>query len=403
MSTMFKSNARAIFSTFSAFLVLFASRVTADAANITPMSVSADIQPSRTNTSGVLTRNHIRITGPLIEGDSARLRAILTEMRAAGQQADSPVIVEFNSNGGDVYEGLNIGYLLREFEAASLVRKGDVCLSACALAFLGGTASNRPPVARPDRRVEIGGTVGFHNFFINPDSPGLPPAANPREGMIVGFDLATGGSALLVRYAAMMSIDTAFIARLLGRPSDMWDFVDRNFKFVDLASCPMMVERPGLKDAELAANVCNHAVGGLMEVDASKAHAFSARDARRRLLSFMQKNVAGLLSKGPLASQLSGALAGRDDRAVDALYEELRSVGVHLPDLVGTTFEVEGYVFGGYDLQCHVSLSATDPDRYEVAITSPAGLVGAFKAAPDKCKRLFLFDRSAMHNPPREF
>jgi hypothetical protein len=389
---------------FPAVLAVSGSLDDAHAANIYVVPGDAAPQPERLDKTATLTSPEIGLTGPIVEGDSARLRTILAGLRATHPASKGPLaIVHFNSNGGDVYEGLNIGYLLREFEAAAFVGSGDVCLSACALAFLGGTSSNRPQDLRPDRRIAIGGQVAFHNFFINPDSPALPAVANSREGMIVGFDLARGGSALLVRYAAMMSIDTGFIARLLGRPTDMWDFVDRNFKFTDLASCPMTVARPALTDAEIAVNICNHAVGGLAEVDVSKAKPLSAHDARRWLLSFVQKNAAGLSLKGPLVSDLNNTLAGRDDRLVDALYDELRGIGVHLPDQVGKTFEVGGYSFGGYDMQCHVSLSPADPDRYDVAISSPAGLSAAFKVAPDRCRRLFLYDRSVMHNPPKSF
>lgn len=388
----------------SVLLAISAPFDTAAAANIFLVPGDAAPQPERLDKTATLTNSQIRLTGAIVEGDSVRLRTLLVTLRASQPAHKGPLaVIGLNSNGGDVYEGLNIGYLLREFEVAAFVGSGDVCLSACALAFLGGTASNRPQDLRPDRRIALGGQVAFHNFFINPDSPALPAVANPREGMIVGFDLARDGSALLVRYAAMMSIDAGFIARLLGRPTDMWDFIDRNFKFADLASCPMTLERPALNDAELAANICNHAVGGLAEVDSSKARPLSAREARRWLLGFVQKNAAGLSLKGPLVSELNTTLAGRDDRQVDALYEELRGVGVHLPDQVGKTFEVGGYSFGGYDMQCHVSLSSTDPDRYDVAISSPAGLSGAYKVAPDRCRRLFLYDRSVMHNPPKSF
>ena len=75
--------------------------------------------------------------------------------------------IEFSSKGGDLLEGIKIGYLLREFDVATLVREGDLCLSACALAFLGGTQSRQPPAAIPSRRIAIGGKVGFHNFTIN--------------------------------------------------------------------------------------------------------------------------------------------------------------------------------------------------------------------------------------------
>ena len=346
---------------------------------------------------------HIRLTGAIEEGDSERLRAILTRLRKEAPPAPGLPLatIALSSGGGDVYEGLNIGYLLREFDVASLVRKGDLCLLACALAFLGGTASHLPPGLVPDRRIEVGGEVGFHNFFINPDSAKLPAAADSAAGMVVGFDLARGGSALLVRYAGMMSLDPAFIARLLGRPSEVWDYIDRDGKFVDLASCPLTVVRPDVSDAVLATNICNHATGGFSPVISSNARPLSARDARRWLLGFVQRNAATLTLRGPLVTQLNNALAGRDDRPVVALYADLRSAGVRLPELVGPTFAVNGYVSGAYEMQCHVSFSATDPDVYEVAISGPAGLSAAYRTAPDKCRRLFLFDRAEMLNPPK--
>ena len=205
MPNVWASGMRAFNHGISALFLLLVPLAAADAANVIYRTDAAAAQPQRLDGAGSLTSRQIRLTGPIVEGDSAHLREMLSELRATTQVDGRPLAtIEFNSNGGDVYEGLNIGYLLREFDVASLVRSGDVCLSACALAFLGGTAGNQPPNQRPDRRIEIGATVGFHSFFINPDSPGLQSVATSREGMIVGFDLARDGSALLVRYAAMM-------------------------------------------------------------------------------------------------------------------------------------------------------------------------------------------------------
>jgi hypothetical protein len=199
----------------------------------------------------------------------------------------------------------------------------------------------------------------------------------------------------------MMGVDPTFVARLLGRPSEIWEFLDRTGRFVDLASCPISVERPAESDAGLAANICNNAIGGFTQIDPSRAHLLPSVEARRLLLGLVQKGVAGPAVKGPLVSELSRALAAKDDRLVNALYDELRALGIHLPNLVGKTFAVTGFNFGAYELQCHVSLSPTDPDRYDVAISSPAGLSGPLKSAPEKCRRLFLFDRSDLLNPVR--
>lgn len=403
MSNKSGSATRIILHAFA--VLLFVACLTANAATITvvPSASARSNGPPDARSIMAASLTHLRLTGAIEEGDSERLRAILTRLRKEAPPAPGMPLaaIELSSGGGDVYEGLNIGYLLREFDVASLVREGDLCLSACALAFLGGTASHLPPGLSPDRRIEIGGEVGFHNFFINPDSARLPAAADSAAGMVVGFNLARGGAALLVRYASVMSLDPAFIGLLLGRPSEVWDYIDRNGKFVDLASCPLTVDRPKESDAELATNICNHATGGFSPVGASNAQPLSARDARRWLLGFVQKNAAGVTLKGPLVTQLNVALAGRDDRPVEALYADLRNAGVRLPELLGPTFAVNGYVSGSYEMQCYVSFSATDPDRYDVAIGGPAGLSAAYRAAPDKCRRLFLFDRATMLNPPK--
>ncbi len=347
----------------------------------------------------------IRITGALEDGDPERLRAILMRIAGAAGHGGAPVriVAELSSNGGDIYAGLNMGYLFKEFDVATLVRAGDLCFSACALAFLGGTASHLPPNSIPDRTVEIGGQVAFHSFNINPNSKSLSAATDVTSGLVIGFSLARGGSSLLVRYAAAMAIDPAFIARLLGRPAEVWEYVDRDGEFVDLASCAAGIGRPAITYAEMAANICNHATGDFSPVDASKAREMTAMQARRHLLRHVQENSESFGLQGSvLIKEIGTALAARTDRQVEAVYRDLRQLGVALPEIVGPVFEVTGYISGSYTLQCHVSFSLEDPDRYDLAIQGPTGLTKAFRHAPRQCGRLFLFDRDAVLNPEKK-
>ena len=353
--------------------------------------------------SGAAT-TRIRITGAIEDGDAERLRAILTRMTGATGAARQGmrIVAELSSGGGDVYAGLNMGYLFKEFDVATRVRAGDLCLSACALAFLGGTASHLPPNLVPDRGIELGGQVGFHSFYINPDSATLGPATDASSGMVVGFNLARGGSALLVRYAAAMSIDPVFVARLLGRPSEVWEYVDRNGEFVDLTSCAIGIERPQASPAAAAVNICNHGMGEFSSAETSQARQMTERDAKRHLLEHLSANIESLGLKGALATQLLSLSRSRDDRQVDAIYEDLRRAGVPLPEIVGPTFEVTGYASGAYTMQCYVSYSLQDPDRHGLAIQGPAGITKAFRRAPQQCGRLFLFDRNDMLNPQKK-
>lgn len=343
----------------------------------------------------------IRITGPIEAGDAERLRAILSRnSAAAGRGADRErFVAELSSDGGDIYAALNMGYLFREYDVATRVLAGNRCLSACALAFLGGTASHLPPDLVPDRSIELGGQVGFHNFYINPNSSSLSAAIDASSGMVVGFGLARGGASLLVRYAATMSIDPGFIARMLGRPPEVWEYVDTAGAFVDLMSCPTGIDRPMVSPAAVAANICNHATGDFSLVEASQARQLSEREAKRHLLEHVGANIQSFGLKGPLAKQLGAVAASRDDRQVDMTYEDLRSAGVPLPEIVGPFFEVTGYSTGAYTMQCHVSYSLQNPDRYDVAIQGPYGLSKPFKYAPKQCGRLFLFARDDILNP----
>ena len=344
----------------------------------------------------------IRITGMFEGGDPERLRAILTRLSGAPGHVPGRIVAELNSSGGDIYAGLSMGYLFKEFDVATVVRAGDLCFSACALAFLGGTATHVPPGIVSDRSIEIGGQVAFHSFGINPNSSSLAAANDARSGLIVGFSLARGGASLLVRYAASMSIDPTFIARLIGRPPDVWEYVDRDGEFVDLASCATGIERPAISRARMATNICNHATDGFSPVDDSNAHEMTAAEARRHLLRHVQENSASFGLQGALIKQIEGALAGRSERQVEAIYDDLRRLGVALPEIMGPVFEVTGYMAGTYRMQCHVSFSPTDPDRYDLTIQGPTGLTKAFRQAPRQCGRLFLYDRDDVLNPEKK-
>lgn len=67
--------------------------------------------------------------------------------------------------------------------------------------------------------------------------------------------------------------------------------------------------------------------------------------------------------------------------------------------IVGPTFEISGYRAGIYDLRTIVSLSSTDPDRYDLATLGPRGIAPPSRSPPPNCRRLFLFDRQDRLNP----
>ena len=366
------------------------------------LSVDSKTIPGLTAKSSIV--NHtIRLSGPIEEGDADKLRAVLVRLKAATPPLpDRPLAtIELSSSGGDVYEGLKIGYLLREFSVASVVRAKDLCLSACALAFLGGTASRSGLTFVPSRSIEIGGQVGFHNFSLNPASEQLPSAKSSREGLVVGFGVARGGASALVRFAATMGVDPSFVARLLGRSPEQWEYVDTVQAFITLQACPLGLERPRASPPALAANICNNATVGFSPASPSQARQFSSRDGKRHMLEQVLQNVESFSVKGPLVAQLRAVLALRDDQLLDAVYNDLRSAGIPLPELLGTFFDVTGYMAGDYSLECQLSFSRDNPDRFNVVLQGPDGAMKPLQTPPPACPGLFLYDRDDVINPKR--
>ncbi|WP_289298789.1 hypothetical protein [uncultured Reyranella sp.] len=356
------------------------------------------------NPKAPLVAHTLRITGRLEQGDGDKLRLMLAGLKSKTTRiANQPLATaELSSSGGDLLEGLKVGYLFREFEVATIVRKGDICLSACAMAFLGGTASRQSPTALPSRVIEIGGQVGFHNFTLDATVVQSETKGDTTAGIARGFGLGRAGASALIRYAADLGVDPGFIAQLLARPPDNWLYVDTNEMFLTVGACPSGPEPPLGRLEQQAVNVCSHASGAGRVAEASQAQPMSAREAKRYLLEQVQRNIASANVKGPLVGQLAGVLASRDDRLIDSVYSDLRAAGISLPDQVGRSFIVSGYTFGELQAECHVTLSTSQPEKFDfVLVVRGVGISRPFTFPPPMCPALFRYDSLEVLNPKR--
>jgi hypothetical protein len=219
--------------------------------------------------------------------------------------------------------------------------------------------------------------------------------------VVRGFNVARGGSAALVHYAAQLGIDLAFIARMIGQPADLWEYIDSDEAFVTLRVCLRGLEKYPSNPAAIAANICNHATGGAVRASPLQARSLSAREMRRQLLERVRDVAEAASAKGPLANQLGAVLASRDDALVESVYVGLRSASVPLPEISNANYEVSGYSLGVFAIECRVSFARSDPAKYDVVLVSPAGLVRPAQTAPGACPGLFLFDRDETINPRR--
>ena len=103
--------------------------------------------------------NVITFEGEVVTGDELTFVHFLLE---AGDG-----IVVFDSPGGDLWTGLEIGRAIRLMGFDTLVPSGSSCESACAIAWLGGES----------RYMAADGAVGFHAAYVEVEAGALETGA----------------------------------------------------------------------------------------------------------------------------------------------------------------------------------------------------------------------------------
>jgi hypothetical protein len=176
-------------------------------------TVSLSAQEIRTHRFGNATEALvISIDGPFEEGLAERFRNFLDSDGFEGFN------VSLNSVGGNLMEGIRLGYLLRELEYVVSIGKviyvtnpfmpnseqpegaSGQCLSACAIAFLGGVERSPGNVSK----------LGFHQFYRKMnlwDSNNLSQlhAETLGEAQII--------SGMIVSYMVDMGVDARLFAK----------------------------------------------------------------------------------------------------------------------------------------------------------------------------------------------
>lgn len=129
---------------------------------------------------------HLRVEGRIEAGDADRLGALLREEKPNWNiDMFKDIVVSFNSDGGDFYEGLAMADTISSLAVTTFVGPGDRCLSSCAIAFLGGSAIVlRGFPSWPSRYVHVDGILGFHAPFSE-----IPTAIQIPDGTPLSDDL----------------------------------------------------------------------------------------------------------------------------------------------------------------------------------------------------------------------
>ncbi|MEP0657972.1 MAG: hypothetical protein ABJC87_01785 [Roseobacter sp.] len=155
----------------------------------------------------------IHLAGPISEGDAANLDELFRR-ELIGYYADTHyVTLTMDSPGGSYSEGLKLMDLFRELQIATRVSENASCMSACAIAFMGGSRILANTFST-SRTVEPGGKLGFHAPSLNLEAESLVPA----QLLQTSYAEALSAIAGVLERRDQFEIQTSLVERILSTP-----------------------------------------------------------------------------------------------------------------------------------------------------------------------------------------
>lgn len=134
---------------------------------------------------------HLHLSGVLEKGDAPRLTdeiARLARCSGSGCKGDggAVAVISLDSPGGAYTAGVQLADAFRENAYATVIESGDECLSACAVAFLGGTGfwPTGGVGFYVDRVIEPGGRLGFHSPYFSAEQARAAVASGQLQQLL---------------------------------------------------------------------------------------------------------------------------------------------------------------------------------------------------------------------------
>ncbi|GAB5449213.1 COG3904 family protein [Gymnodinialimonas sp.] len=158
----------------------------------------------------------LTLTGPINPGDAARVEAALDPLIAElfnypSHLLNEQVVVCLESDGGDFLEGLRLAQLFHERTVTTRVSPNSSCISACALAFMGGRYDSRSGVGfSPSRYLHPTSRLGFHAPRLI-----LGDGEVNRESVQQSYTAAILSIGLLAQNAQTFGISTRLIRNIV--------------------------------------------------------------------------------------------------------------------------------------------------------------------------------------------
>lgn len=159
--------------------------------------------------------SHI-LEGKIEPGDLAKFQSVFR----VEDSNDNISILCMNSQGGNFAEGIEIALYLREAAVGTHVDKTNTCLSACAIAFMGGRIA-LDDSSGPRRSLEPGGLLGFHA-----PEPDISFATNDRVLIETAYTSAISAIGHLTESVESIDFPLTLLARLLRSHGPDFHYID---------------------------------------------------------------------------------------------------------------------------------------------------------------------------------
>ncbi len=354
----------------------------------------------------------LRFSGPIELGDSAKVRSLLETLSSRKRESvgGSLAIIDLNSPGGILIEGLKIGELLHQYEVGTLVRTGSSCMSACAIAFLGGTFGGVTGGKGIQRELEQGAVLAFHGFYLDPAS--LRSKSELKDSKLAEFSVAKILSSLLISYATTMGVDPKWISEMLTKAEDEFIVVKSVDDVLRLRISLLNEKAPVRPLAQQAVSACNHLTGwrrpllptGTNNNGTVRVVTLTPRSARVEILKhlikdFHESSGSSQSAKYSVERLIWLTLNSGKEAEINNLYDDLRRIGLPLISVDrGKTFLVDGWTVVGagfYVMGCVVNISPARTGAsasLEGLLLRTYGISEPFLQMPSD-QFLFLFER----------
>lgn len=183
---------------------------------------------------------NLMLSGPIRHGDDAALAELVASIEEPlldgtpywGQVGDGFNLC-LSSQGGDFGAGVALAKVMRDKGLASVVKSGDECLSACAIAFFGGTIFVDGYFKL--RMAEAGAVIGVHAPSLDLGNPETLVPVSVASGAYVGAieDIQDLAETLLRQQGTYPGMPVSLFVQMVSTPPDRFYHIETAGQYAD--------------------------------------------------------------------------------------------------------------------------------------------------------------------------